>query len=77
MSTNPARTVIQKKKGRDFRDRDEWARDEILGSMWCDNCNEGNLGVENPQEYEVKGVVYLEGICVQCGEPVVITIADE
>ena len=78
MSTKQGKTAVhKKKKTRDFRDRDEWTQDELLSTLWCDTCNEGNLGVLNPQEYEVKGVVYLEGVCTQCGEPVVATIADD
>lgn len=66
-----------KKKRRDFNDRDEWEREDILAEIWCDNCGEGNLGIENPSEYEIKGQVYLEGPCNQCGEPVVLRIGEE
>lgn len=67
-------TLDKRKKSRDFRERDEWEQDELLSTLWCDTCDAGNLEVINPQEYEVKGVVYLEATCPECGEPVVMTI---
>jgi len=75
MSSKQSSPPVQKKKpGRDFRERDEWERDELLSAVWCDNCNDGNLGVLNPSEYEIKGVIYLEGTCAECGESVVTKI---
>lgn len=68
--------AVQKKR-RDFNDRDEWEREDILSEIWCDNCGKGNLGIESPSEYEIKGTVYLEGACLQCSEPVVMRIDEE
>ena len=68
---------MAQEKRRDFNARDEFEQDELLSDTWCTTCNEANLGLENPSEYEVKGVVYLEGTCPQCGDPVVMTINEE
>ena len=69
--------IVSQEKRRDFNQRDEWEQESLLADTWCSTCNEASLGIENPSEYEVKGVVYLEGTCPQCGEQVVMTINEE
>ncbi len=39
----------------------------ILENSWCDSCNEADLGMENPVEFEQDGKIFVEGNCSQCG----------
>ncbi len=39
-------------------------------NTWCDRCNEADLGISSPQEYEENGKVYIEGTCQKCGETI-------
>ena len=62
---------------RDFYARTEEDQNDFLSQTWCNNCMAADLGMKEPQEYELDGVVYIEGKCAKCGEPVVTEIADE
>lgn len=62
---------------RDFYARSEEDQNDFLSQTWCNNCMAADLGMKEPQEYELDGVVYIEGKCTQCSEPVVTEIADE
>lgn len=59
---------------RDFRLRDEEEQDILISDAWCTSCEDENLGLEDPHEYEANGVIFLEGRCVQCGNSVVTSI---
>ena len=61
---------------RDFSSRDEWDQLDLVSVMWCDYCGRDNVGIDEPDEYEVNGVVYLEGECRECGQTVVATIPE-
>ena len=62
---------------RDFYQRDEEDQQAFLTQTWCNHCMEADLGMKNPQEYELNGVVYIEGNCVNCGATVTTEIADD
>ena len=62
---------------RDFFARDKEDQDAFLSQTWCNNCMEADLGMVEPQEYELNGVVFVEGKCKKCGEVVVTEIADD
>lgn len=62
---------------RDFDARDEQERSAFLEQTWCDHCQQANLGMKDPVEYELRGVVYIEGSCLRCGQPVVTELTDE
>ncbi|AJQ95891.1 hypothetical Protein YC6258_03855 [Gynuella sunshinyii YC6258] len=38
---------------------------------------EMDLGMVNPIEYELDGIIYVEGNCKKCGEKVVTELDDE
>ena len=38
---------------------------------------EVDLGMKDPVEYELDGVVYIDGKCVKCGSTVTTEIADD
>jgi hypothetical protein len=39
----------------------------ILADTWCDTCQEADLGMIDPHEYEVNGSKIVEGTCRKCG----------
>ncbi len=65
------------KQKRDFYQRDEEEQASFLEQTWCNNCQEVDLGMTEPQEYESDGIVIIEGKCKKCGETVVTEIAPE
>lgn len=67
----------QERIERDFSARDPEEQQEFLTMTWCNNCMQVDLGMVEPQEYELDGVVYIEGKCKVCGEPVTTEIAPE
>lgn len=71
------REMVMERIERDFYARDEEDQQAFLSQTWCNNCMEADLGMVEPQEYELNGVVYVEGKCAKCGEPIVTEIADD
>ncbi|MBE0483271.1 MAG: hypothetical protein IBX52_07180 [Bacterioplanes sp.] len=62
---------------RDFYARDVEDQDAFLTQTWCNNCMEADLGMVEPVEYSIDGVVFVDGKCAKCGELVTTEIADE
>lgn len=62
---------------RNFSARDDADQQDFLTQTWCNNCMEADLGMKEPSEYEIDGVIFIEGICNKCGETVVTEIADD
>lgn len=62
---------------RDFSARSEQDQQDFLTQTWCNHCMKADLGMKNPVEYEIDGVIYIEGECKVCGQPVVTEIADD
>ena len=62
---------------RDFYARPEDEQQAFLTQTWCNNCQEIDLGMKDPKEYELNGVVVIEGKCKKCGEPIITEIADD
>jgi hypothetical protein len=52
---------------REFRARPEQERTWMIENSWCEHCQEADLGITDPMEYEEQGQVYLEGHCRRCG----------
>jgi len=59
---------------RDFSIRDEEERDLLLSETWCHVCNDSDLGMVEPYEYEANGTIFLEGKCIECGNVIVTEI---
>lgn len=55
---------------RDFWKRAAWEREWLLQNTWCDVCQEADLGMVEPVEYEEGEAVYVEGKCAICAGPV-------
>ncbi|WP_108124862.1 hypothetical protein [Saccharospirillum mangrovi] len=62
---------------RDFYQRDPEEQQAFLDNTWCNDCQELDLGMTEPREYELNGRIYIEGRCVKCGATVRTEIADE
>lgn len=59
---------------RDFSLRNEDDRERLLSEMWCHRCMEVPATIEEPQEFEGNGLVFLEGRCFNCGATLVLEI---
>lgn len=65
------------KEMRDFFARDEEEQAAFLSQTWCDHCQQPDLGMHSPQEYQLEGVVYIEGLCNQCKQAVFTELTEE
>jgi hypothetical protein len=50
---------------------------EIFNDTWCFTCNQADLGMIEPKEYEEAGEVFVEGKCRKCGNKIVTQIQVE
>jgi hypothetical protein len=63
--------VRQKMKTpRDFSARPPREQQELAHDSWCDVCNEADLGMREPREFEEDGKIVVEGLCRKCGSPI-------
>jgi hypothetical protein len=62
---------------RDFYAREQEDQEAFLSQTWCNTCMEADLGMKDAKEYEQDGVIFVEGVCAKCGEPVCTEIADD
>ncbi|MCP8687379.1 hypothetical protein [Marinobacterium sedimentorum] len=69
--------MLDERTMRDFGARDEDEQQAFLTQTWCDNCQQANLGMHTVIEYELKGVLFIEGKCAGCGEPVLTELTDD
>ena len=52
---------------RDFNARPDSEREFMVENCWCDTCEEADLGMDAPLEYEEDGTIFVEGTCRKCG----------
>lgn len=62
---------------RDFNARPPEERQLFLTDTWCDNCQQLGLGMREPEEYELYGILFIEGKCCQCGESVLTELTED
>ena len=62
---------------RDFHLRPILEQDWLVQNTWCDNCQEADLGLSDPREYEVDGTVFVEGKCKRCNQVVKSTVIEK
>lgn len=55
------------RKNRDFYKRPTVEQELLTEGTWCNFCNEADLGLDQPIEYEQDGKIYIEGNCKKCG----------
>ncbi|NVK00452.1 MAG: hypothetical protein HWE12_02825 [Oceanospirillaceae bacterium] len=61
----------------EFSERSEEEQQSLLTHTWCDNCQQADLGMIEPQEYEQFGLRFVEGTCKVCAEPVFTELSDD
>ncbi len=59
---------------RDFSARSPIEQYALAEDMWCDTCNQPDLGFTDAIEYEEDGTIFVEGKCRVCGNRVVTKI---
>ncbi|MBM6550439.1 hypothetical protein [Marinomonas ostreistagni] len=62
---------------KDFFARPVEEQNDFLSQTWCNQCQEMDLGMKNPKEFETSSRFWIEGECVKCGSPVVTEIQYE
>ena len=62
---------------RDFNARDEEEKKAFLEQTWCNQCQEVNLGMVEPVEYEQNDTVFIEGKCTKCGGIILTELTDD
>jgi len=60
---------------RDFYARDKEEQAEFLKMTWCNTCMKEDLGMTDPQEYEIQGKIFIDGKCTKCGSVVTTEMA--
>jgi hypothetical protein len=62
---------------RNFDDRTDEDKEAFLTQTWCNACQAADLGMVEPTEYELNGVIIVEGKCKTCSEVSLTEGADE
>lgn len=62
---------------RDFDQRTSDDQKELTERTWCDHCQQVDLGMTHPEEYELHGLIFIEGRCKECKEIVLTEITDD
>jgi hypothetical protein len=55
---------------RDFYANPKWLQDWQSENTWCDTCEQADLGMHSPKEYEEGGRTFVSGLCNNCGNVV-------
>ena len=58
------------KKQREFLARSQAEQQMLTEDSWCDVCEEADLGMRDPKEFEEDGKIVIEGFCRKCGNPI-------
>ncbi len=61
----------------DFMQNPPEVREWLLVNTWCESCQEPDLGMRNPRQYQQGERMYVEGVCVRCGERVTSEILED
>lgn len=62
---------------RDFYARDPDEQAAFLQNTWCNECQEIDLGMTDPVEYELLDRVYIDGKCAKCGAVTTLEIVED
>ena len=55
---------------RDFYARSKEEQADYLKMTWCNTCMKEDLGMNEPEEYELAESIYIDGKCNVCGATV-------
>ncbi|MHA7879474.1 MAG: hypothetical protein ACX931_06775 [Saccharospirillum sp.] len=61
----------------DFSRRPTDEQQDFLTHTWCNQCQQVDLGMDKPQEYQLKGRHFIEGHCRVCGALVTTELVEE
>lgn len=64
-------------RDRNFNNRSQLERHLLQEDTWCETCNQADLGLVEPREYEEAGEILIEGKCRKCGNRVVSKIIEK
>jgi hypothetical protein len=64
------------RKEKKFHSRNLAEQKMFSEDTWCDFCNEADLGLNKPIEYELGEKIFIEGVCKKCGYRVVSEIIE-
>ena len=70
-------TDTSERIARDFFLRDPEEQKAFLENTWCNQCQQMDLGMTDPVEYEFMGRVFIEGKCLISGEPSITEVVDD
>ena len=54
-------------------DEQQW----MIENTWCDTCQEADLGIVEPMEFELDDKVFIEGCCKKCGAIVTSEVVEK
>jgi hypothetical protein len=74
---NSLSETLEDMVARDFEGRSNEDKADFLKHTWCNHCSEADLGMDQPVEYEYKGIVTIEGRCLVCRQPVYTELTDD
>lgn len=67
----------QERIPRDFYARDPEEQAAFLHNTWCNTCQEVDLGMVEPLEYEFLERIFVEGKCAKCGDVTITEIVED
>ena len=67
----------QERIARDFYARDPEEQGAFLQNTWCNTCQQVDLGMTDPVEYEFMDRIFVEGKCAVCGEPSITEVVED
>ncbi len=56
---------------------DFFERKVFIENAWCNSCDEANVGIFGPDEFEVYGDKFIRGYCRKCGTKIVSEIIEK
>jgi hypothetical protein len=62
---------------RDFWQRDRVEQSIICDNTWCDVCQQADIGLVEPNEYEQNGRIFVEAKCARCATLVITELSEK
>lgn len=68
---------VKERIPRNFYERDPEEQAAFLENTWCNRCQQVDLGMKDPVEYQFMDRIFIEGKCVVCGEPSITEVVED
>lgn len=62
---------------RNFYERSLEEQALLLKHTWCDQCQAQDIGMVEPEEYELSEGLFLQGRCLRCANPVLTELTED